>query len=122
VFLTARHINIVMDYANYGSLLGYLQLYGQLQEAVARWFFQQLVLAVDYCHKKGVCLRDIKLENTLLHLPKGRQWPLVRVRAGLVGLHLLRVAFDVGVHCSWVQRWLGGAVRGVRVRGALGSC
>ena len=31
-----------------------------------RWFFQQLILAVDYCHKKGVANRDIKLENTLL--------------------------------------------------------
>jgi len=31
-----------------------------------RWFFQQLILAVDYCHSKGVANRDIKLENTLL--------------------------------------------------------
>jgi serine/threonine protein kinase len=31
-----------------------------------RWFFQQLILAVDYCHKKGVANRDIKLENALL--------------------------------------------------------
>lgn len=34
--------------------------------APCRWFFQQLILAVDYCHKKGVANRDIKLENTLL--------------------------------------------------------
>lgn len=34
--------------------------------ASCRWFFQQLILAVDYCHKKGVANRDIKLENTLL--------------------------------------------------------
>lgn len=28
--------------------------------------FQQLLLAVDYCHKMGVANRDIKLENVLL--------------------------------------------------------
>jgi hypothetical protein len=33
-----------------------------------RWFFQQLILAVDYCHRKGVANRDIKLENTLLQV------------------------------------------------------
>lgn len=30
-------------------------------EEIARWFFQQLVLAVDYCHKKNVINRDIKV-------------------------------------------------------------
>jgi serine/threonine-protein kinase SRK2 len=34
---------------------------------VCRPLFQQLILAVDYCHKKGVANRDIKLENLLLH-------------------------------------------------------
>jgi hypothetical protein len=37
-----------------------------LQESEARWFFQQLVIALDYCHRMGVVSRDIKLENTLL--------------------------------------------------------
>lgn len=36
-----------------------------------RWFFQQLILAVDYCHRKGVANRDIKLENTLLQVGAG---------------------------------------------------
>jgi len=31
-----------------------------------RWFFQQLVLTMEYFHRRGVAHRDIKLENTLL--------------------------------------------------------
>lgn len=39
-----------------------------LQEELARWFFQQLIIAVDFCHKKGIANRDIKLEvNCLGH-------------------------------------------------------
>jgi serine/threonine protein kinase len=26
----------------------------------------QIMIAVDYCHRKGICNRDIKLENILL--------------------------------------------------------
>jgi serine/threonine protein kinase len=47
-----------------------------LQEDEARWFFQQLILALDYCHKKGVANRDMKLENTLLD---GSPSPLVKI-------------------------------------------
>ena len=39
---------------------------GGLRESEARWFFQQLIVAVDYIHGMGVASRDIKLENTLL--------------------------------------------------------
>ncbi len=37
-----------------------------LCESMARWFFQQTVLALDYCHKMRISNRDVKLENTLL--------------------------------------------------------
>ena len=37
-----------------------------MQEEDARWFFQQLIVGLDYCHRMGVVNRDIKLENTLL--------------------------------------------------------
>ena len=33
-----------------------------LAEDLARWFFQQLIVALDFCHKKGIANRDIKLE------------------------------------------------------------
>ena len=47
-----------------------------LQEDDARWFFQQLIVGLDYCHKMGVVNRDIKLENTLLD---GSPKPLVKI-------------------------------------------
>ena len=47
-----------------------------VQEEDARWFFQQLMVGLDYCHRMGVANRDIKLENTLLDAsPK----PLVKI-------------------------------------------
>ena len=47
-----------------------------LPEADARWFFQQLIIGLDYCHRMGVVNRDIKLENTLLD---GSKRPLVKI-------------------------------------------
>jgi serine/threonine protein kinase len=41
---------------------------------LCRWFFQQLILAVEYCHRKGVANRDIKLENTLLQVRRQHSW------------------------------------------------
>lgn len=43
-----------------------VQQQGRLSETTARWLFQQLMFAVDYCHRKGVANRDIKLDNLLL--------------------------------------------------------
>jgi serine/threonine-protein kinase SRK2 len=71
VFLTRQYICIVMELASGGSLFHYVQKQGRLKEAVARWFFQQLMVGVDYCHKRGVANRDIKLENTLLQVGGG---------------------------------------------------
>ncbi|EHA8590549.1 putative CBL-interacting protein kinase 24 [Cocos nucifera] len=39
---------------------------GKLHEDESRWYFQQLIDAVDYCHSKGVHHRDLKHENLLL--------------------------------------------------------
>ncbi|XP_074353068.1 serine/threonine-protein kinase SAPK2-like [Apium graveolens] len=33
---------------------------------IARFFFQQLISGVSYCHSMHICHRDLKLENTLL--------------------------------------------------------
>ncbi|KAI8474560.1 MAG: kinase-like domain-containing protein [Monoraphidium minutum] len=79
VFLSRHNVNIVMDYASGGSLFDYVQARKRLKESVARWFFQQLVFAVDYCHRKGVANRDIKLDNLLLQPVAGLRRPLVKI-------------------------------------------
>jgi serine/threonine protein kinase len=32
-----------------------------MSEHDARWIFQQLIIAVDYCHRLGIANRDIKV-------------------------------------------------------------
>ncbi|GMH38008.1 hypothetical protein BSKO_05892 [Bryopsis sp. KO-2023] len=66
VFLTDQSLCIVMEFAEGGDMHSYLAKRSCLSETVARWFFQQLIIGVEYCHKRGVVMRDIKLENLLL--------------------------------------------------------
>lgn len=60
VFLTKDDLCIVMEYAPGGDLHQYVKIQRCLPEEEARWFFQQLVVAVEYCHKK-VCSSGINL-------------------------------------------------------------
>jgi serine/threonine protein kinase len=40
-----------MEYAAGGDLFRYVSARRGLPEDEARWFFQQLMIAVDYCHR-----------------------------------------------------------------------
>ncbi|KAM0069746.1 putative protein kinase CAMK-OST1L family [Helianthus debilis subsp. tardiflorus] len=66
VFLTPTHLAIVMEYAAGGELFGQICNAGRFSEDEARFFFQQLISGVSYCHAMEICHRDLKLENTLL--------------------------------------------------------
>jgi serine/threonine-protein kinase SRK2 len=66
VFLTPTHLAIVMEYAAGGELFERICNAGRFSEDEARYFFQQLVSGVSYCHAMQICHRDLKLENTLL--------------------------------------------------------
>ena len=59
-----------------GDMFEYVVRKGGLKESEARWFFQQLIVGVDYLHRMGVASRDIKLENTLLD---GSPRPLLKI-------------------------------------------
>jgi len=75
VFVTPRLLCIVMDYATGGELFGYLRKSVRLQEDHARYFFQQLVSGISFCHDMGVSHRDLKLENTLIFMsPEREPW------------------------------------------------
>ncbi|KAI4327490.1 hypothetical protein L6164_019943 [Bauhinia variegata] len=66
VILTPTHLAIVMEYASGGELFDRICNAGRFSEDEARFFFQQLISGVSYCHAMQVCHRDLKLENTLL--------------------------------------------------------
>nr|XP_043638636.1 serine/threonine-protein kinase SAPK3-like [Erigeron canadensis] len=66
VSLTRSHLAIVMEYAAGGELFSKITSAGRFSEDEARFFFQQLLSGVSYCHSMEICHRDLKLENTLL--------------------------------------------------------
>lgn len=77
IFSLPGKLSIVMEYANGGNLFNYIRARHRVEESLARWFFQQLMVAVDYCHRKGVANRDIKLENILL--TEGEFLPILKL-------------------------------------------
>uniref|UniRef100_M1C5H8 non-specific serine/threonine protein kinase n=1 Tax=Solanum tuberosum TaxID=4113 RepID=M1C5H8_SOLTU len=50
VLLTSTHLGIVMEYAAGGELFDRICQAGRFSEPEARYFFQQLISGVHYCH------------------------------------------------------------------------
>ncbi|KAL8992005.1 MAG: hypothetical protein Q9169_007451 [Polycauliona sp. 2 TL-2023] len=65
VITTPADIIMVLEYAG-GELFDYLVKHGKMPEEKARRFFQQIVCAVEYCHRHKIVHRDLKPENLLL--------------------------------------------------------
>ncbi|OTB07007.1 hypothetical protein M426DRAFT_54380 [Hypoxylon sp. CI-4A] len=65
VIKTHAEIIMVLEYAG-GELFDYIVKHGRLPEDQARKFFQQMICAVEYCHRHKVVHRDLKPENLLL--------------------------------------------------------
>lgn len=56
---------MVLEYAG-GELFDYIVQHGKMHENEARRFFQQMLCAVEYCHRHKIVHRDLKPENLLL--------------------------------------------------------
>lgn len=56
---------MVLEYAG-GELFDYIVQHGRMEEDKARRFFQQMLCAVEYCHRHKIVHRDLKPENLLL--------------------------------------------------------
>ena len=68
IIQTPSAFYLVMEYADNGSMLEYVNSQGKLAEEEARKYFAELVSALDYLHnKKYVAHRDLKAENILLN-------------------------------------------------------
>ncbi|CAJ1034348.1 Protein tyrosine kinase/Protein kinase domain containing protein, putative [Leishmania lindenbergi] len=56
----------MMELAEGGKLLDLILFKNYFSEDEARMYFQQLISAIDYCHRNGVAHKDLKAENLLL--------------------------------------------------------
>ncbi|KAI0399339.1 protein kinase SNF1 [Xylaria palmicola] len=65
VIKTQNEIIMVLEFAG-RELFDYIVQMGKLDEKQARRFFQQMISAVEYCHRHKVVHRDLKPENLLL--------------------------------------------------------
>jgi carbon catabolite-derepressing protein kinase len=65
VIKTSAEIIMVLEYAG-GELFDYIVRNGRMKEPEARRFFQQMICAVEYCHRHKIVHRDLKPENLLL--------------------------------------------------------
>lgn len=65
VMASKTKIYFAMEYVKGGELFHKVSR-GMLREDVARKYFQQLIEAVNHCHRRGVYHRDLKPENLLL--------------------------------------------------------
>ncbi|GMH44922.1 hypothetical protein BSKO_12879 [Bryopsis sp. KO-2023] len=75
-----RFVHLVMDFATVGTLRTYLESNGPaLSEATSRKIFVQLINALEYCHKRQVISRDVKLGNILLTEGEDPMVPLLKL-------------------------------------------
>lgn len=93
VFLTSRYLAIAMEYVAGGDMFEYVVRKGGLKESEARWFFQQLIIGVDYLHRM-VYPRDspaASVDNTTVHCACFTALALSACSAppwGIMGLYL----------------------------------
>ena len=84
VFLTPMHLAIAMEYAKGGNLFHYLLQHGphcRLTEAKAQWIFQQLIIGLDYCHRRvSTCYLGAR---TVSFLSTGVMWKCMTTRVHL---------------------------------------
>ncbi len=66
VYDTPNYLFLVLEHVEGGELFDYAAQRDRLPEDDCRGFMRQIVAAVDYMHRAGVCHRDLKLENILL--------------------------------------------------------
>ena len=66
VFEDSHRVFMVLDYAEHGDALKYIQAVGAISEQLARSWTFQICDAVRYMHDQNIAHRDLKLENLLL--------------------------------------------------------
>jgi len=70
VWETSTELYLILEYVEGGELFDYLCKRGRLSTSEALGYFQQIIAAIDYCHRFNIAHRDLKPENLLLDQDK----------------------------------------------------
>lgn len=65
-FETKKYLCLVMEYVEGGDCATLLKAIGPLPSDMARFYFAETVLAVEYLHSYGIVHRDLKPDNLLI--------------------------------------------------------
>lgn len=65
-FETKKHLCLVMEYVEGGDCASLLKNIGPLPSDMAKFYFAETVLAVEYLHSYGIVHRDLKPDNLLI--------------------------------------------------------
>ena len=65
-FETRKHLCMVMEYVEGGDCANLLKNMGPFPPDMARFYFAETVLAVEYLHSFGIVHRDLKPDNLLI--------------------------------------------------------
>lgn len=57
---------MILEFCGGGELFDFIIKRTRVEEPLARWFFKQICLTIDYLHSQGIVHRDLKPENLLL--------------------------------------------------------
>jgi serine/threonine protein kinase len=65
-FQTRSHLYFVLEFCEGGELYYHLARRGRFDESVARFYFCEVLLGLEYLHARNIVHRDLKVENILL--------------------------------------------------------
>jgi serine/threonine protein kinase len=65
-FQTSKFLYIVMEYMKGGDFANLLEGIGAFEEAAAKFYLAQIILAVSYLHSQSIIHRDLKPDNILV--------------------------------------------------------
>lgn len=96
-----KRIYLVFEYCEGGELFEVLAKRGRMDEKQAAAILYQILLAINYMHRQGICHRDIKADNCLFLLDSSDS-PLKVIDFGLAVEYLdPSILFINSINRTW---------------------